>query len=205
MPQSAAQAPNLNEARSTATRTRLINSTIESLIAVGFAKTTGVEVCRRAGLTRGALNHQFQDFAELLTTSLQQLYEGMLAIKIDAQHGPMEQLLLEGHRRTTDPSFKAIIELWMASRNDAEFGNRLAVAIQQGSELFTPEMVLTGIRGKQAALRTESIYRTIVEALIGIGLGRAIGGGQPMAHESMVLEVLRELAQQHDKQHVQHT
>lgn len=205
MPTAAAQPSNLNDARSTATRSRLIDSTIESLIAVGYARTTGVEVCRRAGLTRGALNHHFQDLAELLIASLQTLYSQLLTITIDKQFGPMEQLAREGHLRVTQPAFKAVIELWMASANDAEFGRRLARAIKQGSELFTPEMVLTGIRGKKAARRTESVYRTITEALIGIGLGRAVGNGQAMAHESMVLAVLQELAQQHDHQHTQHS
>lgn len=198
MPAATSQSRNLNDARSDATRALLIDSTIASLIELGFAKTTGVAVCRRAQLTRGALNHHYPDFADLLVDSLQTLYGQLLDVTVATRHGPMEQFVLESHRRVTEPGFKAVIELWLASRNDAEFGKRLAQAIEQGSALFTPEMVLSGLRGKRTPKRTEAIYRTIGEALIGIGLGRAIGN-QPLAHESMVIQMLRELAQQHDK------
>lgn len=202
MTHNSAPASNLNDARSHATRAALIDGAIGALIDVGFAKTTGVEVCRRAGLTRGALNHHYPDFAELLVDSLQTLYHRLLDVKLESsQHSAMEQLVLESHQRVTEPGFKAVVELWLASRNDAEFGSRLAQAIEQSAELFSPAMVLSGSSNKKAAQRTEAIYRTIIEAMIGIGLGRAIGSGEPMAHEKLVLQTLRELARQHDHTH----
>lgn len=196
-----AQSDNLNDARSTATRARLVASTINSLVELGFTKTTGVEVCRRAEMTRGALNHHFPDFAELLVETLNQLYHQLLNLKLDGNTGLLEQITLEGHLRVTQREFKAVIELWLASRNDEAFGKRLSEAITQGSELFSPEMVLASKREHKHSKEFEAIYRTIIEALIGIGLGRAISGGEAMAHEATVLQSLQKLARKYDQQH----
>jgi len=192
---------NLNDARSSATRARLISAAIESLIEFGFTKTTGVEVCRRAQLTRGALNHHFPDFAELLVETLLSLYQQLLDIRLELNVGLMERALLEGHVRVIRPEFKAVIELWLASRNDQAFGLRLARAIRLGAELFTPQMVLAKVQPDRLAKEFEATYRTIFEALIGIGLGRAVGDGAPVSHEPMVLQVLQDMARAFDFEH----
>lgn len=195
------QIGNLNDSRSDATRTKLIASTIDSLVQLGFTRTTGVEVCRRAGLTRGALNHHYPDFSELLTDTLQQLYANLLAIKFDGNAGVLEQITFEGHLRVTQVEFKAVIELWLASRNDPAFGERLSLAISNSAALFSPEMVFAGHQQGSYNDDFQSIYRTIIEALIGIGLGRAVSSGEPMAHEQSVLDVLLSLARQYDSKH----
>ena len=191
---------NLNDTRSSATKARLVNSTIESLIEIGFTKTTGVEVCRRAQLTRGALNHHFPDFSGLLVETLQSIYLQLLEIKLPLDVGLMEHILLEGHARIIRPEFKAVIELWLASKNDKQFGLRLVQAMELGSEMFSPQMVLKHKNQGVGSKEFEMVYRTISEALIGIGLGRAIGEGEPLAYESMVLHVLQGMAQTYDHQ-----
>jgi AcrR family transcriptional regulator len=199
MPTATSLSDNLNDARSQATRARLVASTIDSLVELGFTKTTGVEVCRRTKVTRGALNHHFPDFADLLIETLDQIYRQLLDLKLDGNTGLLEQITLEGHLRVTQREFKAVIELWLASRNDEAFGKRLAQAIAQSSELFSPQMVLARMGTHKRSKEFEAIYRTITEALIGIGLGRAVSGGTAMAHEPMVLQTLQQLAQQYDQ------
>jgi AcrR family transcriptional regulator len=193
-------ARNQNDARSDATRERLIEATVSALTERGYSNTTGVEVCRRAGLTRGALNHHFPEFAGLLIATLETLYGQLLARSSDSTGGPLERVVADAHLRVSQPQFKAVIELWLASRNDAELGARLAEAIAKGSARFSPAMVLAGQQAQSATPAFEAAYRTIVEALIGIGLGRATGNGQPMAHEPMVLQVLTDLAREQDQQ-----
>ncbi|MFT7687720.1 MAG: AcrR family transcriptional regulator [Candidatus Azotimanducaceae bacterium] len=191
------QSNNRNDAKSNATRSRLVASTIDSLMEIGFTKTTGVEVCRRAGLTRGALNHHFPDFADLLVETIRCLYLKLLNIKSAGDFGLLEQILMDSHTRVIQPEFKAVIELWLASRNDEAFGSRLAQAIASSAELFSLEMMLVGKSKQKIPKEFEPIYRTIMEALIGVGLGRAVGKGQPLAHESMVLEFLQNLTRQY--------
>ena len=112
----------------------------------------------------------------------------------------MEHILLEGHARIIRPEFKAVIELWLASKNDKQFGLRLVQAMELGSEMFSPQMVLKHKNQGVGSKEFEMVYRTISEALIGIGLGRAIGEGEPLAYESMVLHVLQGMAQTYDHQ-----
>ncbi|XOV85524.1 MAG: TetR/AcrR family transcriptional regulator [bacterium] len=195
------QPDNRNDARSSATRKRLIAGTTEALVELGYTKTTGVEVCRRAEVTRGALNHHYPDFADLLVDTLDQLYHQLLDLKHDGSTGLLEQITQEGHLRVTQREFKAVIELWLASKNDEAIGARLAEAIAHGAALFSPEMVLSRKRERTRAKEFEAVYRTITEALIGIGLGRAINGGEAMAHEAMVLQTLLKLAREYDQQH----
>lgn len=57
------------------TRRALLDAAIESLIEVGFSRTTTLEVQRRAGVSRGALLHHFPSKAELLVAAVDHLAE----------------------------------------------------------------------------------------------------------------------------------
>ena len=70
--------------RTTSMRMRLIGATIESLVERGYAHTTAVEVCRRAGVTRGALLHHFEDLSALFEASLEWLYQDIGRSSVDA-------------------------------------------------------------------------------------------------------------------------
>src|SRR5688572_23480867 len=55
-----------NARRSAATRSRLITATITVLQREGYAAATTVKVAREAGVSRGAMLHQFPTRADLL-------------------------------------------------------------------------------------------------------------------------------------------
>jgi AcrR family transcriptional regulator len=57
------------------TRRALLDAAVESLIEVGFARTTTLEVQRRADVSRGALLHHFPSKAELLVAAVDHLAE----------------------------------------------------------------------------------------------------------------------------------
>ena len=61
----AARAPRTQQQRRDETRRALLDAAVESLIQVGFARTTTLEVQRRADVSRGALLHHFPSKAEL--------------------------------------------------------------------------------------------------------------------------------------------
>ncbi|MCR9277013.1 MAG: TetR/AcrR family transcriptional regulator [Pseudomonadaceae bacterium] len=184
----------VNEQRSLATRKLLVDAALDCLVDVGFSRTTGVEICRRAGVTRGALNHHYADLAELFVDALRSAYDMLLS---PAPSGDMphncEGYLRLGYARVTQPEFKAIVELWLASRNDAEIGSQLAHAIADGSALFDPVRIVGQPEG-DVEPEVAAACRTIQEALIGLGLGRAVSGAGEMAHERAVFGVLLELA-----------
>ncbi|MCX5741868.1 MAG: TetR/AcrR family transcriptional regulator, partial [Proteobacteria bacterium] len=53
----------------------LLDAAVESLIQVGFARTTTLEVQRRADVSRGALLHHFPSKSELLVAAIAHLAE----------------------------------------------------------------------------------------------------------------------------------
>jgi AcrR family transcriptional regulator len=77
----AARAPRTQQQRRDETRRALLDAAVESLIEVGFARTTTLEVQRRANVSRGALLHHFPSKAELLVAAIAHLAE-MRAIEL---------------------------------------------------------------------------------------------------------------------------
>lgn len=77
----AARAPRTQQQRRDETRRALLDAAVESLIEVGFARTTTLEVQRRADVSRGALLHHFPSKAELLGAAIAHLAE-MRAVEL---------------------------------------------------------------------------------------------------------------------------
>jgi AcrR family transcriptional regulator len=71
----AARVPRTQQQRRDETRRALLDAAVESLIEVGFARTTTLEVQRRAEVSRGALLHHFPSKAELLVAAVDHLAE----------------------------------------------------------------------------------------------------------------------------------
>ncbi|HEY0480660.1 MAG TPA: TetR/AcrR family transcriptional regulator [Kofleriaceae bacterium] len=69
------RAPRTQQQRREETRRALLDAAVESLIEVGFARTTTLEVQRRAAVSRGALLHHFPSKAELLVAAVDHLAE----------------------------------------------------------------------------------------------------------------------------------
>lgn len=61
------------QARSVATRERLLDAAIECLIEYGYGRTSTTLVCQRAGLSRGAQLHHFATKDDLLLAALDHL------------------------------------------------------------------------------------------------------------------------------------
>src|SRR5215475_95934 len=69
------RAPRTQQQRREETRRALLDAAVQSLIEVGFARTTTLEVQRRANVSRGALLHHFPSKAELLVAAVDHLAE----------------------------------------------------------------------------------------------------------------------------------
>lgn len=61
--------------RSAATRTKLLDATAECLAELGYTRTSTTEVCRRAGVSRGAQLHHFPTKAELVAAAVDHIFE----------------------------------------------------------------------------------------------------------------------------------
>ena len=121
-----------NPVRSARTREKLMRATIECLYELGYDRTSTVLVTKRAGVSRGAMLHQFPTKADLMMAASDYIRLQRRAAHEAALEGiddPLEQL-----RRTVDitwgelskPSGVARIEIMLASRSDKSFGARFA-------------------------------------------------------------------------------
>src|SRR5690349_24160598 len=114
--------PRTQQQRREETRRALLDAAVESLIEVGFARTTTLEVQRRAEVSRGALLHHFPSRAELLVAAVLQLFEAqrdvigpevLRAREVGGIDGGIDVLWLSFN----SPLAVAIDELWSAARN----------------------------------------------------------------------------------------
>lgn len=153
------------EERSAETRARLLDATIQSLVEVGYARTTTTRVCEIAGLSRGAQIHHFHTRAELLTAAL----EHLAGRRIQELRGRLEKLR-EAGPNGHDPFelgldllwesfsgdlFIAALELWVAARTDPDLHERLLPLEREiGRQMGTPWLGLDGEeRGAPPATR----------------------------------------------------
>src|SRR5688572_21226410 len=125
----AARAPRTQQQRRDETRRALLDAAVESLIEVGFARTTTLEVQRRANASRGALLHHFPSKTELLVAAVDHLAEMRAReLKMLAAQLPDERA---GRARTeavlellwqcfSGTFFQVAMELRTAARTDPE-------------------------------------------------------------------------------------
>lgn len=116
------------------TRRALLDAAVESLIEVGFARTTTLEVQKRAGVSRGALLHHFPSKAVLLTAAIDHLAE-MRGRELKSRAATLPS----GGERTHavldllwecfgGALFQVAVELRAAARTDAELRTALTAA-----------------------------------------------------------------------------
>jgi len=186
--------------RSSEMKRRLVDAAISSLVDNGYARTSAVEVCRRAGVTRGALNHHFTSLAALFVEALEQVYSRILGDTASREELSLEQFVRGAWQRVAHADFKAVIEIWLASRNDPHVGCELAPAIARMSVLFDPCRGRPGPARPREERELAAFSRLIQETLIGLALGRATSpGGAPVAHEGVVVDLLAAMARERDE------
>ncbi|MCD9200119.1 TetR/AcrR family transcriptional regulator [Aeromicrobium wangtongii] len=110
--------------RTAATRSRVIDATISSLVELGHAATTISRVQERAGVARGTLLHHFPTRASLLVAVVEDVANRRLHVLADE----VEHSGAAGWDAAVDlvwkdlqsPAFLAVLELWVAARTDAD-------------------------------------------------------------------------------------
>lgn len=128
----------LQDERSEDTRTRLLEATIESLVAVGYARASTTEIAERAGVSRGAQVYHYPTKAALVVAAVDRLLQRRYQ---EVQQLFAERLPRAGRpgaaidllwRMFEGPSFAAWLEFVVASRTDPE----LRAAVVRQSEPF---------------------------------------------------------------------
>lgn len=185
------QVPRRTQAeRSAAMRETLIAAATELLIERGWAATTAVAVCDRAGVTRGALAHHYPSLSALLADALEAIFAD-IASRNRSRPGPSTVVeVIDGLWRSIgDRRYKAVLEAWSAAGNDPELAAELQPTITRIAKL-----VAAGSDKADGPLSDPDTRTFVVvarEAMLGLALGRATNGGKPLGHEKVVLARLR--------------
>ncbi|MCE9576165.1 MAG: TetR/AcrR family transcriptional regulator [Deltaproteobacteria bacterium] len=146
------QAPADRPAERRDLRLALLEAAVASLLELGFARTTTLEVQRRAGVSRGALLHHFPSKAELLVATIEHLAwmrgrdlkERTRSLPAgDERIDAALDLLWECFG---GPLFQVTAELTAVARTEPELGRaliRVEIVVhdrirRQASELFGP-------------------------------------------------------------------
>ena len=181
--------------RSDAMRDRLVGAAIESLVENGYADTTSVAICKRAGVTRGAFQHHFSGVDEVLAAAMAQVYELLLLSWSDEPLPNLATWVDRSWAMVSQPEFKAVIEVWLASANKPELAPVVGREIMRYKTIFSPQDNPDLIKQFGKSKKVVGFYRLAAEAMIGMALGRAVTPGHDeLDHEGMVLDQLKSLA-----------
>jgi AcrR family transcriptional regulator len=187
----------LHEVRSEETRTRLLEATLESLVAVGYARTSTTEIAERAGVSRGAQVYHYPTKAALVAAAVGWLLE--------RRHDELRQICAKQPRNGNGlamaidllwrifegPTFPAWLELVVAARTDQDLRARVA----RLSDRFAETLGAT-LRERHPAIARSPLFRRPDLALAlmdGIALTRILYEDE--ARCSRMVRTLREIAQ----------
>lgn len=173
--------------RSAETQARLVGATLECLSERGYAGTTTLAVCRRAGVSHGSLLHHFGTRERLLGAALDAAYARLRALVVSGL-----EALPEGEARVeamvelmwaacSAPEFEAVIELWLAAAHQPE----VRWTVWPGQQAFdAANLPLAERLFPEAAARLPDfpVYVSLVfQAMQGMGLVRATLPASPEA------------------------
>jgi AcrR family transcriptional regulator len=120
------------EERTAATRAKLLDATIQSVLDVGYAATTSRRVTELAGVSQGAQTHHFPHRVDLVGAAVERLAEQRIAEAADKARAlpqaPPERaaaLLQMLWQDFSSPLFTIFVKLWIAAADDAELHARL--------------------------------------------------------------------------------
>jgi AcrR family transcriptional regulator len=179
------------EQRRAETRARLLAATQAALVERGYAGATTTEICRRAGVSQGALFKHFASKGELLAATAEALFANL----IDAYRDSLPRLAGVEDRAAAavellwgvfeDARLLAAIELYAAARTDRDLAARLApVAERHGKNLHA----LAGELFPDAAARRPdfpALVTVVVQAIQGATLG-SLAAGDRRAYAPML-------------------
>jgi AcrR family transcriptional regulator len=162
------------------TRTALLDATIDCLVEIGYARTSVQEICARAGVSKGAVQHHFTAKAELMAAAVEHLTTKLrlqLAASLDelpnggSGVAAAIDLLWAGYSGTLST---AVTELWVAARTDPEL--RAAIRpVDRALGRATLEHV-TQVAGALPPERAEMLFWLTVNLTRGLALDAELGG-----------------------------
>lgn len=189
------------EQRREQTRAALLDATITCLVELGYARTSVQEICARAGVSKGALQHHYAAKSELMAGAVRhltdQLKQQRLAEVRELPEGTDRisaaiDMLWEAYSGTLAT---AVTELWVAARTDPE----LRAAIRPVDRALGRSVLenVTAMAGDVPRERMEVLFWLTVNLTRGLALDAELGG-DPARREQLLDEWKRIAAERYE-------
>lgn len=166
------------ESRSAETRARALETAIKLLHANGYAATNILSVASEAGISRGALQHQFPTKVELMLYVVRTVYEqekALYAEQLDRIADPRERMLAFPEVAwdvLSRPEGVAVLEIMQGSRSDRDLAERLR-PLQIEIERDSIDLV-TAIAGEAGMDAAAPGVRLVVWAIRGLSIAQLL-------------------------------
>jgi len=166
-----------NIERSATTRSKVIEAAIQCLYELGYEGTTVILVAKRAGVSRGAAQHQFPSKVDLMMAVTAHVVEQQTRIRKDiwenipTKKGQVSHVVEASWDIQRQPENVALFEVMMATRNDEELNQRFIPFSKQMAELRTwGAECIAHLAGIEMQPELEALVRLHFAAMRGISL-----------------------------------
>lgn len=176
--------------RSAETRRVLLETAIACLHTRGYAATTTLLVAQEAGLSRGAMLHQFPTRVDLMTFLVRSVFDdevGIYDARLSAIADPKERLYAFPEivwEVLSRPSGVAVLEILQGSRSDRELAERLA-PLQ--AEIEENALDLLGRWFGDTGAGAKTAMRLVVWAARGLSIARVLAPDPDEIEKSVTL------------------
>lgn len=161
--------------RSATTRQLVLDAAIKSIVEHGYGATTTSMVAEEAGISRGAMLHQFPSKADLMTFVVEAVFEEGVALYSDLLAGvtsPKERVIAYPEavwKVLSRPGGIAVLEILQGTRSDTVLAEKLA-PVQARIDASAKSLLQKELyRGPSVAL-----MRLIVGVVHGLSIGQVI-------------------------------
>lgn len=148
--------------RRAATRGALLDAVLACLVERGYAGTTTTEICRRAGVSQGALFRHWDTKGELLVAAVEELFGRLFATirdrmaDVTAAEDRVDAAVRALWELFQRPDLLAALELYVAARTDTDLRDalvRLEWDHEQRTRDLAEELLLPSGAGNRAQFR----------------------------------------------------
>lgn len=177
-------------------RKQLIEATIASIHAVGFAESSLSRIAAEAGVSTGIVHHYFRDKAALLEATLRQLGNSLrqaVVRRLRAARTPKERLLAVidgnlGPDQFTPEGVSAWLAFWSLVPNDERLARVQTIIIER-----LHSNLVHALRPFLPANEVQDVARSLDYLIDGIWLRAALThqGPDPKAARRLILDYLK--------------
>ncbi len=199
--------PRSNKDRSSETQNKILLSAVDCLCEVGYTGTTINMVAKHAEISKGAMLHHFATKSDLMISVARFCVEAnsKLRHKYVAETpkgaGPMTRLVKSSKKIIGHPSYVALIEIMMATRNDPEIKAQFSeVAELMEKQQDASVVYITEITGLKSSPQIRALMNLHVNFLVGILIQKMAGKNKESLDQQFeLIELYENLAIEHFK------